>query len=543
MRHAPPAPFTPLALAAFAAFAALATLPACAGRPSVWDTPPPSTLSAYGLTSTTVVLDDPTHRAMALLAHADQTLTTTTLPIGHGLLQAATSPDVTHLFVLSAGDQPRQTDQDEYPSLTVIDGATPAVQSTRYEMTDPLSNLAIDPLGHWAVAFAGSNGPASFVENPNEIVIFDLTQPPSNTNPIARTIRSFGGSPTSLTFTPEINLPAGQRRLLVIETDQDVTLLDMDHAFDQPPRPEITVQLTDGTTTQVLRPAGVVVDPGDPSSNTLADVAVRTSNDTNVITLQLGPSAAGAPNDFAPVINLTDVGGIPSDFAFVQTDAGLRVAALVPSATGAVLVDPDTSITETVTFPAPYSHLSIVTDVTGGANGTDVALLWAGSSPSAGVAFWTLGIASAQPYRSVEVVSIGDDIESVTDVPTPNTALEVLETASSSAFYVLDLTTRTAAPLVTSATPSIVVSPDGERIWAFGPETSNLAELDLGTLDPVPLYVARPIDAVFDFARDDGGRALVTLHATGNVGATVFDALAPDTATARSYSGLLLEGL
>jgi len=537
MRHTAFAPFSPLVLAAVAAVSG------CSNRASVWDTPAPSTLSAYGLVSTTVVLDDPTHRAMALLAHADQRLDVVPLSIGHGLLQAVESPDQTHLFVLSAGDAPRKSDSDQYPSLTVIDGTTPSVQSTRYDMAEPLSNLALDPLGHWAVAFAGSSGPSSFVENPNEIVLFDLTQPPGDSNPISRTIRSFGGAPVRLTFTPEVQLPTGTRRLLVIETDQDVTLLDLDHAADQPPRPEITVQLTNGSDTRVLTPAGVVVDPGDATSGTTGDIAVRTSNDTNVITLQLGPPAAGAPNDFAPIINLTDVGAVPSDFAFVHTDGGLRVAALVPSSSGAVLVEPDTSVTENVSFPAPYSRLSIVTDVTGGANGTDVALLWGGNGSSAGVAFWTLGVTSGQPYRSVEVLGIGADVQSVTDVPVPNAALKLLETSASSSFYVLNLSTRTAAPLVTSGAPSLVVSPDGARVWAFAPHTSQLAELDLGTLDPVPLYVARPIDGVFDVARDDGGRALVALDGDGNVGATVFDALSPDTATARSYSGLLLEGL
>jgi hypothetical protein len=44
-------------------------------------------------------------------------------------------------------------------------------------------------------------------------------------------------------------------------------------------------------------------------------------------------------------VNLTDVGGVPSDIAFVRTDGGLRLAALVPTRSAAVLVDPVTSLT------------------------------------------------------------------------------------------------------------------------------------------------------------------------------------------------------
>ncbi|MGH7293301.1 MAG: hypothetical protein ACRELB_00130, partial [Polyangiaceae bacterium] len=242
---------------ALAALVVIAALVGCSHRAGIWGTPPPSQLSAFGLASAVVVLDDPTHRAVALVARGDQRVDEIRMPIGHTFLSAAVSPDLTRLFVLSAGDQPRKTDQDEYPSLTLIDATTPAVQSTRYEMSEPLGNLAIDPLGHWAAAFAGSGTPTSFVENPNQIVLFDLTQPPSATNPVSRTLRSFGGAPARLTFTPEVQLASGQRRLLIVETDRDVTLLDLDHAADDPPRPEITVRLTNGSDTRVLQPAGV----------------------------------------------------------------------------------------------------------------------------------------------------------------------------------------------------------------------------------------------------------------------------------------------
>jgi hypothetical protein len=532
---------------AFARLALVATavigLASCTQRTGSWDQAVPSTFTSFGLTSAAVVLDDPLHRAVTLVPKPGQTLDVGSLPIGHQLLAAQTSPDSTHLFVLSGGDTPRLSAQDQYPSLTVIDGTTANVGATQYTMTEPLANLAIDPEGQWAAAFAGSSSPTSFVENPNEIVLFNLTQPPSASNPISRTIRSFGGTPQHLVFTPTLHLPAGPRRLLVIETDRDVSLLDLDHVADMPPRPEITVQLTSGTDTTTLDPAGVAVVDGPPGTTQNAQIAVRTSNDTNVILLQLAASAPGSPNDFEPLINETDVGGIPSDFAFVYTDAGLRLAALVPATTSAVLVDPSTSVTENLAFPAPYANLSVVTSAAGGtSDGTDIALLW-NAGTAGGVAFWTLGLAAGQPYRSVEVLGITDEIQSVVEVPQPNTNLELLETGGASDFYVLDLVARTAAPLETSGAATLSVSPDGQRVWAFVPQSSDLAEMSLTTLHPIPLYVQQPIAAAYDVARSDGGRGLIALDSDGSVGATVFDALAPDTATARSYAGLLLEGL
>ena len=77
----------------------------------------------------------------------------------------------------------------------------------------------------------------------------------------------------------------------------------------------------------------------------------------------------------------------------------------------------------------------------------------------------------------------------------------------------------------------------------FSAEGSELAALGLDNLHPVSVPLDRPIDAVFDVGRSDGGRSLVAIDARGNAGVTVLDALAPDATTSRSYYGILLEGL
>jgi hypothetical protein len=48
--------------------------------------------------------------------------------------------------------------------------------------------------------------------------------------------------------------------------------------------------------------------------------------------------------------------------------------------------------------------------------------------------------------------------------------LRVLETAAANEFYVLDLQTRTAAPLVTSTSQlQFSMSPAGDQVWTFVP--------------------------------------------------------------------------
>ncbi len=539
---------------------------ACGSRPSYWDTST-GVAASYGLNDGVGIVDDPSHRVVMVTAIADQNITRQALPIGHNVVTTATSPDGMSLLVLATGDSPQRTASDELPSLTTI-AMTPqgGFAAQRYAMQEPMPAIALDPLGKYAVAYAGAGAPTSFVQNNNDIVLFNLTAPPALTpaaapdasapaapsNPVSRSLRSYGGMPQRLTFTPELSMPNGtSRRLLVIETDIDVTLLDLDNAFNPDPPSEITVRLTSGADSAQLVPAGVAVDGGDYAQGVPPRIAVRTANDTNVITLALQAVSPGSPseNDFVPALNLTDVGGIPSDIQFVKTDSGLRVAALVPSTENAVLVEPDTSLTTSVALPAPYSNLSLVTSVVSAGASTDVAMLWnANGGAGMGVALWTLGSSVSQPYRSVEVLDVPQAIQSVFDVSGQNPQLKILQPAGGVGFYVLDLLARTAAPLDTTQAATLSIAPDGLRLWAFAQNTTNLAVVDFAranallTLSPIELATDLPIGAVYDVARPDGGRSLIAVHNQGTLGVTVFDALNPSVATSRRASALILEG-
>lgn len=509
---------------------------ACGERPEAWDAPVTS-VTAVGLEGSLALVDDGAHRVVMARPTADLELLRTSVTVGKGVVNVKASADQKRLFVLSTGDVPKKKQDDQGPSLTVVDDGGQV--SRRIELPTPLSGLALDPAGRWAVIFPGGDGRA-FVENPNQLVFVDLTAAPEKAVTF-RTLRSFGGRPQRLTFTPELTLPGGKRHLLVVETDQDVSILDLEHVQDTPERPEITVRLSNGLSTRSLKPAGVVADDGEVSKSDDARIAVRIADDSNVFMLTLAPNPAGstAPNDFTPLVNLADVGGIASDITFLRTDGGLRLAALVPQTKQAVLVEPGTSVTTAVDLPAAYQRVSLVTDQVAPGGTGDVALLY-GSTTS--VAFWALGRTSGQPYRSVEVVNIAGGAAQVSSLPAPNQDLKVLS-SSGTGFYVLNLKSRTASPLTTLQTARVVPSADGLRLWAFGPGTTNLAQIPVSNLAPLPLPLERPIRDVFDLKRTDGGRALLALDTRGTTGVTVLDAEAPDLRTARSFFGLLQEGL
>jgi hypothetical protein len=538
-------------------------LAACGSRPGYWDGSSPAyNVTSYGLDQGVALVDPTNHRLTFLTPLPDEGLSAQHVSIAHNPVATVVSPDQQGLFVLAAGDWPRHTTADQWPSLTRIaqgpsSGTTPgALTSTQYWMTEPLQNLAVDPAQHWAVAYAGAQ--TNFVQNVSEVVLFDLTAAPNpstpsgtpdstkSLNPVTRTLRAFGGIPQELTFTGPLALSAGvMRHLLIMRTDVDITLVDVDDAFPvggATAPAEITVRLTSTTDGTMVTPAAVLPYPGD--ANGPARLAIRAANDTNIFTLVLGSST--------PTINLTDVGGVPTDIAFVKTDAtsdgGLRVAALVPSAMKAVLVEPDTSLTTTVSLNAAYSRLSLVTQALANPPpSVDVALLWGAPSASTfGAELWTLGDAVGTPYRSVQGVNVSQAIQDVEDVP-GNAQLKVLAVSGGNEFVVLNLVSQTASPLETTESASMIIAPDGGRMWVFTPGGTDLAAIDFSDLNPVRLSTDLPIDAVYDVARIDSTattpkRSLVAIHKQGSVGATVFDALNPDPVTSRRADALLLEG-
>ena len=97
-------------------------------------------------------------------------------------------------------------------------------------------------------------------------------------------------------------------------------------------------------------------------------------------------------------------------------------------------------------------------------------------------------------------------------------------------------------------TYDLTLAPDGlsRRLWAYAPSGEDFSSVDLGTLNPTQLHADSPIWGVYDIAQSDGaaGRTAIVLHHPGGgLGATVLDALAPDTANTRFYSGLSYGGL
>jgi dipeptidyl aminopeptidase/acylaminoacyl peptidase len=528
---------TPLLFAAsVAALSSSLVAVGCDDRDPFWDSTPPVPPTSVGLSDGVAVLDPDVGRLLLVSAHGDQESTITPAPLGQNLALATSSADHSALLVLTRGVLNRRRATDEAPALTVLAaGATPGVRTT-YPLPTPLSGLSLDPAGTFATIFAsGTDG--DFVQNPNELLVTNLQNGPSATNPTPITIRSFGGRPQRISYTPALGLPGGQHRLLLVQTSNDLGIVDLEDLQ----KPDITIRLSSsgGTAT----PAAVAFSDGESDDPADARVAVRLQSDRNVVLLDFLPQEdTTSPHAFRPVPNLVDVGGLPTDFAFVRTDGGLRLAALVPSTQSLSLVDPKTSVTTSVALGGSFDHLSVVSDsIDPAASATgDVALVW--STSQATIAVVALGTSVGTPYRSLDKLALSEPVAQVLDVPAPNQHLKILAGTSGRRFFVLDLKQRTAAPLEAAAGSTATTSDDGLRATLLANGQANIAVVDLENAHPRNVSLERPVQSLFEVKKVDGGRSLIAVHTGGAGGLTLLDALNPDLASSREVYGLFLEG-
>jgi hypothetical protein len=538
---------------------------ACGGRPAAWDTPftpgaqtdadpsdPSGSLQVRGLTGSVALLDPAQNQVMMLTSPQQLALSTTRLPVGRDVVQFKSSVDRDRLFVLSRGVTPRYRDSDEPPQLRVFDGGIAPQELQQYVLQDPYNQLEIDPAGEWLIVH-GSEG---LVSNPNELILVPLPKAGAAAGSagelVSKTLDSYGGKPVHFTFTSELTIPgADPRRLLVVQREKDLAIIDLADLS----APEITVGLPQIASGGYASPADVVYHTGiDGEVSSMLAVQLQGDSNVYMLTVNGGMDASHALSLDA---NLVDVGGIPSKLDFVQTskNGGLRLAALVPGAKTAVLVDPATGSTLDVPLPAAFTRIRRITSEVSQSSGQDIALLYGETTST--IAFWQLGATTGTPYRSIDSYDIGINVGQVFDIPTSQSdkfadrkILSGGSTGATKQFYVLDLAQRKSFPLDVLTNLTLNLSPNGEQLWAFERNATGFAQLTFDPLQPSSLYTEKPIAFVHDFETQRGGSERTALalhilpsHGSSSVAATVFDGLDPNTAQTRFYSELELGGM
>jgi hypothetical protein len=405
----------------------------------------------------------------------------------------------------------------------------------RYVLKSRFDTLVQSDDGQYAFLFK-SDIATRLLENPNEVAIVDLNQDPAKKNNTAvhlRNLRSFGDSPLSVTFSPTMRILDEDRRLAVVLSKTNVTLIDLAHLD----RLETTVQLSDPGG-QAVAPTQVMFSPDTP------ELYVRGSSSNDVFVFNLSarpgddPTADGqAHNDFRPSIDQLGVGGRPSDMALYGSGSGARLLVLAADTQEASVVDASTSQVTSVSLPNSASKL-LLFDATS-PHDSQIATRALLYQPNASaLMFLDLADLETRGSRNLEQLALERPIVKVIPMLEEHLALVIHDTGGVS---LVDLAGRTVSPIRSTAPlQDALFDAARHRLWVGPSGQDRLGWLDLETGATHEL----PLDTDIQRVVPMFGKERVAVVHDSSVGyVTVLNATDPKRETATSLRGFLIAGL
>ena len=304
-----------------------------------------------------------------LLDPADPSLTPRQVPVGKAPVTAvkrnANDPSLPHnqLLVLTKGDRGSAEIPAVAAELDVIDAVPPPppkLPVTSYPLTGRFDALAQSDDGRFLVLYHSPSGQSqndTALYNPNEMTLVDFTPPANPTVPslTPKTIRSLGGVPSDIFFSPSYIFAAGPRTLAVVLSQNYVTILDLNN----PDHTEISVPLCPQSSGCNLTPVQAEFDPDN------LNIYVRASGAKDIYQIKLTdlvalgqPMPAPPGNDFLASLSMLAVGSTAADMALYGSGKdNTRLAVASADAKSLVIIDPHTSHTITIATSIPTSQI------------------------------------------------------------------------------------------------------------------------------------------------------------------------------------------
>lgn len=537
----------------------LAPLLGCGDDPEFWQ--PRHALLPMVALDDRVAFVERTSRTAFLLDPADPTLTPRQVPVGEGPVLAVKRNGQNQLLVVASGARGSSDQPEIPPQLDLIDAATPAAggrPAATYPLTGRYDALAQSSDGRLLVLYHSPGGQAKAeapLFNPNEMTLvnFDLTPPTRS-----KTIRSMGGVPTGVAFSPPFLFKAGPRVLGVVTSESYVTVLDLDN----PGNHEISLPLCPQTSGCTLTPAQVAFDP----DNLAIYLRVHGASDIYQVTLTDTVPDEPGENPFSASLSMLAVGAVPADMAVYGAGKnGTRIAVAAPDRQRLVIIDPSTSSATSVATAIPVSQIVAfeLPPLPPATQPRQQALLVDRTAGSPSVLFAELDQVSIRGGLALREYSLGAGVTGMQ--PLVEQGIVVLvggKLSGSAAVTVVELASRSFSAF---GTASELSQPSFElrhpsRLWHVDQNTGlcylNLSErpsqaslpdgearLTTGEtwLDQVITGIV-PLASSSTEITSDATRYLVAVHADPNgVGnLTLLDAEKPDRAKARAAYGFLL---
>ncbi len=518
-------------LRTWALLALTLTLAACGGRGDYLDERVDLLPAPVAIGDALLFVDRNSDRGYLLEPDSEGGATELELP--HGPSTLFVRNGTAEALLLSSGRRASSDEGAEPASLSRIDAEG---QVTTYVVESPFDSLSQSDDGRYALLFkSGSAG--QLLDNPNEIAIVDLEADPDDGITL-RTLRSFGDSPVSVIFSPQMQVVGEARRLAVVLSETNVTLLDLDHLD----RRETTVQLsTPGGApvlpTQVVFGAdeGVLYVRGNGSDDLFVfNLAERIGGEDPAGEEEGGD---GPRNDFRPSINQLGVGAGPTDLELYDVGAGNRLMVVASRNQLVSLVEASTSRVTQIPLEAPGEQ-ALMFEATSPRDQEVALRALVYQTGSSIVSFLDLEDAEARGTRNLETLALDQPITKLIPMLEEQLALVIHDIDGIS---LIDLADRTISPIRTNVQlQDAIFDAERRRLWVApqGQPFVGLLDLDTGDTDEVLLDAAIGT-AVPMF--DAGRLAIVHSNPLGHV--TWLELDDPSRDSARSVRGFLFDGL
>jgi hypothetical protein len=386
--------------------------------------------------------------------------------------------------------------------------------------TTPFDTLVQSDDGDYAVLFRSKNDEGLLLNNANELAVVDLNGKTGTSAVKHKTPQSFGHTPTGAVFSPAMQIAMEERRLLVVLSAAEVTLIDLNHLD----RRETIVQLGDAGRT--VSPVQVLFSKSDPTLY----VRGAASNDIFVFRLEQYMNDPKG-NDFRPSINQLGGGTGPADITLFNEATDPRLLVAAQASAQAIVVDPSSSKATNVHLSGSANRILLFTATAPHSmEKQERALLY--SLGSSSVAFLDLVDVESRKERNLETVTLDQPIGGIIPLLAEG---KVVVLNSSNGVSVLDLAERTIAPISSSsALTGALFDKDKKSLWVAPPGQPRVGTLNLttGATDEVLLdQNVRQVLPLF------GAKRVAIVHDSEIGYVTFLDSLAPSRQSAVSVRG------
>ncbi len=488
--------------------------------------------------------------AAYLLDPADASFKPQVVTVGKAPIAAVKHNGENQMLVLSNGDAGSASVAAIPAQLQVVD-ANPLVPPIVRLLAGRFDGLTQSADGRFVVLYHTSStqdASDTGLFNPNEMTIVDFNIPPDPLVPTlpTKSIRSLGGVPTRIEFSPSYPFKAGARALAVVLSQNYVTILDLDHTD----RTEISVPLCPQSTGCNYSPDQIVFDPVN------LNIYVRAGNANDIFQITLTDLWPDLPtdgsNDFHASLSMLSVGTNPASMALYGSGSSARLAVLAPASKSLVIIDPSTSHTLNIATPIPTNVIVPFTFIDPTGEAKNQAMLVDTSYGSTSVLFADLQQVETTGGLAISDAPLRAAAGDVWPLVDQGIAVLVLGKPSAiSAFTVVELATRRFVDITASSTfgNPYLEARNPSRLWGVASETKlsyfNLvARSGEASLAPTSLWLDQNITSIqaLDQPSTVGGPRYLVVgqddpDAIGNL--TFLDADQPDRATARTAYGFL----